>query len=239
MRTEIALLAQAENPSTLKDFDEILYRHIGSGMANLARTLWAGLTGGRCKNGFSQQKHLRYYYRQYARMSSALACVSDITLLILGGDLKRQEFLSARLGDVLSYLYLASAVLKYDADQNHPADSRCYVEWSLQYGLAKIQQAFDEFFDNFPQRGVGKCLRLIVFPWGRAYRFPLDALSRQVAVSLLQPSLLRDGLSSGCYVNTQPSDISGRLEYALRLQTQILPLEKKLKKAQKFRDISL
>jgi acyl-CoA dehydrogenase len=42
-------------------------------------------------------------------------------LVTLGGALKRKERLSARLGDALSQLYLASAVLKHFQDQGSPA----------------------------------------------------------------------------------------------------------------------
>lgn len=44
-------------------------------------------------------------------------------MAVLGGSLKRRERISARLGDVLSQLYLASAVLKrYDDEGRQEAD---------------------------------------------------------------------------------------------------------------------
>src|SRR3546814_12067687 len=53
------------------------------------------------------------YFRKLERMSSALAFTSDLTMGVVGGKLKFMERLSARLGDVLSQLYIASAVLKF------------------------------------------------------------------------------------------------------------------------------
>jgi acyl-CoA dehydrogenase len=41
-------------------------------------------------------------------------------MMLLGGELKRRERLSARLGDVLSNLYLASAALKRYHDLDSP-----------------------------------------------------------------------------------------------------------------------
>ena len=45
------------------------------------------------------------YYKHLSRMSRALAVAADFAMLSLGGELKRREMVSARLGDVLSHLY--------------------------------------------------------------------------------------------------------------------------------------
>jgi acyl-CoA dehydrogenase len=59
------------------------------------------------------------------RLSANLALLSDVSMAVLGGSLKRRERISARLGDVLSQLYLASAVLKrYDDEGRNEADLR-------------------------------------------------------------------------------------------------------------------
>src|SRR5205807_1890509 len=59
----------------------------------------------------------RRYYQHLTRISAALAYVADVSMLVLGGSLKRRERISARLGDVLSMLYLASAALKRFEDE--------------------------------------------------------------------------------------------------------------------------
>ena len=105
-------------------------------------------------------------------MSIALACISDFALLLFGGRLKRREQLSARLGDVLSYLYLASAVLKYYKDEGNQKVNLPYVKWALQFCLFQIQNAFLGFFHNLRNPVIKLCLRCLVFPFGGRYQRP-------------------------------------------------------------------
>lgn len=136
------LAAQMEDTEEgVKRFDSLLFRHIGYGVSNFARTFALGLSASKFANkpvGGQTGK----YYQHLTRMSSALALTSDIAMGILGGDLKRKERLSARLADVLSHLYMCSAVLKYYQDNDRPLADLPYVKWNMEYGLHKIQEAF-------------------------------------------------------------------------------------------------
>ena len=88
------------------------------------------------------------YYRYLGRFSRALAFCADIAMLRFGGDLKRREMLSARLGDVLSHLYLASAVLKRYQDEGHQHADLPFVQYSVERSLYLCAKAFDEFIYN-------------------------------------------------------------------------------------------
>lgn len=174
-------------------------------------------------------KHIKYtiknlfrlfYSSKLNRMSAALAVCTDISLLMLGGDLKRKENLSARLGDVLSYLYLASSVIKYHADHGKPEDENIYIAWCLDYLLYQMQLSLSEFCYNFPNRIIGKILNFLIFPLGGNYKLPSDKLNHAIAKTLLSPSALRDKLSNSCYSNKDKDDITGRLENALELKTK-------------------
>jgi acyl-CoA dehydrogenase len=148
-----------------------------------------------------------------------LAFCTDISLLVLGGELKRKENLSARLGDVLSYLFLASSVKKYHHDHGYPVEENHYVQWCLEYCLYHSQTALSEFCDNFPHYFIGKILKFLIFPLGKTYKLPSDKLNYYIAKTLLSPSKLRDKLSICCYINKNPEDIIGRLENAFEDKT--------------------
>ena len=144
----------ARNPDSqqgLKEFDSLIFRHIGYGISNFVRTLSLSLTGGAITRRPVGDVTGRYY-QQLTRMSSSLALVSDISMMLLGGALKRKERLSARLGDVLSQLYLGSAVLKYYEDNGRPEEDLPYVHWNLQLAMLNAQVALQGFFDNLPHR---------------------------------------------------------------------------------------
>lgn len=210
---EMEAAGDADPKRALHKFDSALKSHIAYTISNLVRTISFGLTNA-C---FAQPPHraqFKSYYKQLTRMSSALALTSDFAMLVLGGTLKRKERLSARLGDVLSYLYFASSLLKYHADENHPVEDTAYMQWGLQYCLWQMQTAFDDFFDNFAPRGLAKILRWCIFPYGRSYRRPSDRLEQQIVEVMLKPSSLRSRLTDKVYRPKDANDCVGRLDDA-------------------------
>lgn len=213
-------------------FDKVIKHYIGYTIRNFTRVLGTALTGGR----FIQIKNAdstRYYYQQVTRMSYALALIADLSMALLGGSLKRRERLSARLGDVLSHLYMASAVLKYYEESDSKKDEEIYMKWSLSLCLYRIQEAFDGLFMNFPVKPLGRVFKKLVFPFGLPYQMPSDALCQAISKSMLKPSSLRDKITKHCFVGEDKNDQTGRMEYALSLSVKSMPPTKKLMEAVK------
>jgi acyl-CoA dehydrogenase len=213
----------------VRDFDDALFAHIGFFFSNAARALALGLSGARFI-GAPAGGSVGWYFRQLTRMSSCLALSADVAMALLGARLKRMERLSARLGDVLSHLYLASAALKRFHDQGQPQADRPLLHWACRDALYRIQTAFDELFRNLPGRWVGRLLRIIVFPLGMPYDAPNDANDRRVARLLLIPSVARDRLTEGIFIGG-PEEPAGRVEHALRKATAAEAATRKLQRA--------
>ncbi len=233
------LLSEMEFAHTGKvgEFDKMLMAHLGYTFSNFSRTLLLGLT----KSIFlrsSEPKSVSRFYRRLTRMSAALAFTSDVAILFFGGQLKRKERISARLGDVLSYLYMASCVLKRFKDHNHPEEELAYVRWSCRYSLFQIQTAFIDVIDNFPNRFVRIMLSVIIFPLGRCAKKPTDHLEHQMLKSMLAPTKLRDTLTKDIYVGSTASDPSGKVELAFEMLMGMEALEKKFSSAVKSGEIS-
>lgn len=211
--TEMRAVADEDRQRGLRDFDAALFSHIGFAVSNVARNLILGLTGARWVRT-PDTGIVAHYYRQLTRTSASLALTADVVMVTLGGRLKRLERLSARLGDVLSYLYLASAALKRFEDQGRKEADRPLLHWSCRDSLYRSQIAFDELFKNLPNRWVAIVLRMLVFPLGMRYESPNDANDRRVARLLMRPSAARDRLTKGVYVGTADDPV-GRVEHAL------------------------
>lgn len=226
---EIELISSPDTKA--KDLDPVLMSHIGFYISNFLRTFAYGLTGGKLIFASVKNSRIKKYQRQLTRMSAALALLADTSLILLGGSLKRKERLSARLGDILSQLYLASTVLKYYHDHNQPASDVDYVCWSLQECLYKIQVACDELLNNFPYSGLGKFLRWMIFPFGTAYKRPKDKLHNRIVETMLAPSELRDRITRYCFLSKQRDELTHRLDKALSQIDNIDPLQKKVHKA--------
>ena len=213
-------------------FDVLLYQHIGHALGNAAGSLLLGLTGGALAHT-PGNADTRGYYRQLSRLSAAFGTLTDVSMLMLGGELKRRERLSARLGDVLSFIYLASATLKHFHDQGHPAEQLPLLRWGIEDLLAKTEQAMHEILLNFPSRCMGIALRVLIFPLGRRLTPPSDLTGSQVARLLMTPGRVRDQLLEGCFVSQDPEDVTGLLNDTLNKVVLADPVEQRLTKAQR------
>ncbi len=226
---EVELISAAQ--PDIAALDQTLMAHIGFFISNLAKNFVYSFTGGVFISTPIKNKRVRKYVKQLTRMSSALALLADTSLIVLGGSLKRRERLSARLGDILSQLYLGSATLKYYYDNNQAETDVDYVCWALQSCLYNIQIACDNFLENFPSKIDSLLLKFIIFPFGPAYYPPKDKLDHKIVTAMLSPSEFRDRLTKYCYVSKKPDDLSYRLDAALVQVDKIDPVWKKLHKA--------
>jgi len=233
---EMQAVADDDHKRALINFDKALFGHIGFAISNAMRSLFLAMTGGYFVR-VPVSGRIRRYYQLLTRMSSSFAFVSDVCMLVFGGALKRKERISGRLGDILSYLYLASATLKRYEDQGRPEDDLPLMRWVCHYCLHNIERSFSHIMTNFPVRPVAWFMRMIVFPIGRHFHEPTDRLGNEIASMLLQPSAARDRLTRGVYFSEDPDDPMGRIEYALPRVIAAEPVERKLRQAERRGDI--
>ncbi len=212
----------------LEAFDRALFGHIGFTISNSVRSLIMALTHARFTRSPVRGPTARYY-QHIVRFSASFAFTVDVAMLTLGGYLKKKENLSARLGDVLSAMYLASMVLKHHQNQGGPAEDLPIVEWACRNLLYHAQEQLHGFLRNFPNRPLAVLMRAVVFPRGRHYSAPPDRLGRQVAERFTQPSATRERLGQHIYTTIDPGNPLGLLEEALRLAVQMEPLEKRIR----------
>ncbi|MEZ8793606.1 acyl-CoA dehydrogenase FadE [Vibrio splendidus] len=220
--------AYSESSDALDKFDSALAGHVSFTMSNLVRSLWFGLTDGRGSDAPTPSnktdKQTQRYYQQLNRYSANLALLSDISMAVLGGSLKRRERLSARLGDILSQLYLGSATLKRFESEGSHAEDLPLVHWGMQDSLRQTEVAIDEFLANFPNPVIGRLLRVVLMPFGRIRRAPNDKLDSQVAHILQTPSETRSRIGRGQYLEATEYNPVGKIEKALEVILQAEPL---------------
>jgi len=228
---EMQATQEADEHTAITRFDELLFEHVGFALGNAAGSLLLGLTAGRLLKTPGTNE-TRRYYQQMSRLAACFATLTDVTMLMLGGELKRRERLSARLGDILSNLYLASATLKHFEDQGHPDEDLPFVAWGVETLLAETEQAIHEILLNFPDQRLAPLLRVLMFPLGRRLKPPHDVTGAEVARRLMTPGAARDRLLDGCYRSNDADDVTGLLNSALEKVIIAEPLELRLSKAQ-------
>lgn len=216
-------------------FDKALAGHVAYTLSNGARTFLHGLTGGTLASApGSVAPETQRYYSQLTRFSAAFALLADISLLTLGGALKRKERISARLGDILSMLYLCSAALKRFEDDGRPIADLPLLHWSVQDALYRMQLAFEGLLNNFPGKAAtASFLRFMVFPLGTAFSPPSDKVSHEVAKLMLSAGEARDRLTEGIFIPDSADEPLNVLEQALQCAEVCDAVEAKLRAAVK------
>ena len=214
----------------LRDFDHHLFGHIGYGISNAARSLVLALTNGRAASAPVVGPTARFF-QHVNRYSASFALTADVAMLLLGGTLKRKEALSARLGDVFSSLYLASMVLKHYDNEGQPPADLPLVEWTCRTLLYQAQEQLHGFLRNFPNRIAAGILRILIFPRGRMYSAPSDALGREIVALITRPAETRNRLCAGIYSPNEPGSPLGQLQAALETAMRLAPLETKVRDA--------
>jgi len=209
-------------------FDAALFAHMGFALSNAVRSFIMALTLARFHR-VPDRGPTRRYFQHIVRFSASFAFAVDIAMLTLGGYLKKKENLSARLGDVLSSMYLASMVLKHYNDEGQPVEDLPIVEWACRHLLYHAQEQLHGFLRNFPNRFLAALMRLLIFPRGLTYFAPADRLGRRVAELVTHATQSRERLCRFAYTSVVPGNALGQLAEALALAATAEPIEQRIR----------
>ncbi len=208
-----------------EEFRKLIWGHIGYFMQNMAKAICSAWTFGLfiCV----PKNSLKCDYKRLARLSHAFAWLADLSLIYLGGDLKRKERLSARLADGMSYLYMAMAVLRNVQLNDHP-DEQLHAKWAVRYCFHHAEKSMLALCRNFPSRVLGFLMRLIAFPFGQTMRLPEDKLDQQLARLMTSNNHYRERVKNYVFLSGDPQQPIDRMEHALQLIIKTEPCAKKV-----------
>lgn len=223
------------NPKGVAEFDKALYGIMGYYAQNKVRAIFHAFTCGKLAKGYDSR--FAKYYKQITRVSATFAHISDTALFILGGELKRRERISARLGDVMSHLYMACATLKYFKDNGERKSDEIFVEWTMQYCLNASQTALFEVLDNFPIKAIGKVLKFVSFPYGAVYSKPSDELEQKLAQALIHDCDTRKAFKKLCYIPHDETVPAGKMEVAYQAVLASWEVKAKISRAIKAKQL--
>jgi acyl-CoA dehydrogenase len=233
---EMQLAKQPVNDHTVAEFDKTFFAHIGFSIGNAVRSFMLGVAGGVLSENPGHQR-LAKHYRDVDRLSASFALVADVSMLSLQSSLKFKEMLSARLGDLLSYLYMASMVLKHYESEGCPEDEYPLVEWSMAHLTHSYQVALDEILQNYPNRLVALKLRWLVFPLGKSFKAPHDSLDTKLANLFTQNTDLRKRYLANVFAENIDVNPAGQANHVFLENDRLQPIFKKIFAAIKAKTI--
>jgi alkylation response protein AidB-like acyl-CoA dehydrogenase len=173
---------------------------------------------------------VRKYEKRLNALSAKLAPLADFSLLVLGGDLKKAELLSARLGDVISYVYAAMAAVRfYEQRVQDRQQAQPYFEYAIEWSLQQGEQAVVDFVNNFPNMPTKLLMRVLTNTYTSSVRGISDDLKRELSEASMQDSSIKAQLTHA--VKVIPGDGHDINEQAFKAKHAAMPLLKKVQKA--------
>lgn len=229
---ELQLLQADNKEDALTTFNEMLYQHLGYTFNRTARSFLYGFTGGSSDASQHADDFTRPYFKVINRLSANFALIADMCLGLLAGDIKRKEMLSGRLADIHAHLFIATAILKFYSKGKKTEAEQAHAQLALDKALFNAQEAFYGLFDNFPMGVAAGLVKFICFPFGRPVKKPSDQLKLKVGDYFMEENAFRDQLKQHVFYNTDPEDVTGRMESTFLMLLEIEELWNKFKKAE-------
>ncbi|MDO6747615.1 acyl-CoA dehydrogenase [Gilvimarinus sp. 1_MG-2023] len=215
---EVQTLQAEDKEAALAEFDTLFIKHLGHVFSNITRLKLYSLTRAKFSSTpVNADDFSKPWYQKINHLSAALAVASDVALGVLGGDIKRRELLSARLGDVHSQLFIACSLLKFHSVHPRTADEDAHAEYALTLALHKAQQALLDFYQNFPQRFLAWAFKTATFLTGAPYLAPSDSDVRRLGNLIMEDNTVRQRLAQYVYVSQDVEDAVGRVETTYQL----------------------
>ncbi|MGD8175243.1 acyl-CoA dehydrogenase [Marinimicrobium sp. ARAG 43.8] len=236
---ELQAIQDDDSKRGLKAFDKLFIRHLGHLLCNVMRAKLFGVT----RAAFSgvpenADSFSRRWYQRINLLSAGLAVTSDLALGILGGDLKRRELLSARLGDVHSQLFIACSILKFHSAHPRTDEEDAHADYALRHALYTAQEALYDFYRNFPAGALACLVKWMVFPWGRIVQKPDDKATRTLGALIMEDNPVRKAFRPYVYENDNAEDAIGRVETTYQMLLSLEPVWSTFVRAQAKGELS-
>lgn len=220
----------------LNNFDNSISNHTSMFMSNLSKSVLAGIAEPLFADGLSGSPASNHY-RKLSHLSASFGLIADVMMLRFGGDLKRLEYYSCLLGDLLSYLYMGSAVLKFYQSRGETHEDKPLLDWSMHECYRGFHIAMTDILDNRPLGSLTGLVKRAIYPLGVPAHSRNRDIERAAAKVITGNSHLRNSLISGIFVPTDESDPIARMEMTFHTVLRAQEVEKKFKVA--VRDLKL
>lgn len=197
----------------LAEFDSAISSHTKTLLVNFVLSFFHNITLGKFVSNNRINGELRNWYKNLSHASRNFAFIADILIITYRGSLKKRQYMSGRLSDALSELFLLSSVLKRYEDDGSIDEDRPVLELCMQNGLYRFQSTLNKIIGNQPNIILRVFLKIVILPYGITYKPASDKLMSSVASIVTKPSGTRDRLTRHLYIPSSIDEPLGLLEH--------------------------
>ncbi|MCU7555598.1 acyl-CoA dehydrogenase [Alteromonas sp. ASW11-19] len=192
---EMVDLIHSDESSADKEFNKVLKKTIGFSVKNAFRSLGQSYLPF-MRDAGSSLPEVKKYEKRMNSMAAKLAPLADLSLAVLGGDLKKAELLSARLGDIMSYLYGAMAAIRFYEQRIEDRQLALpYFEYAMQWSLQQAEKALVDFVNNFPNAPTRALMRVLTNTYSNSTPAISDDLVRELSMAAMQDNSVKAQLT--------------------------------------------
>jgi acyl-CoA dehydrogenase len=223
----------------LKSFDEAFWGHVGHVVRNMFRSIGLSLTRGLLAPSPVGGSTSRYY-RKLAWASASFAIMADIAMGSLGGSLKMREKITGRFADILSWMYMGTAVLRRFEAEGRRKEDLPFVHFAMNQALWEIQKAFDGLFANMKVPGLSWFFRGPLRMWSNLNAMAgesNDQHTHKIASVILSDSDVRIRHTEGIFMPKNTTEQLGLLEATFKVVKRAEAAEAKIRKAVKAKTL--
>ncbi|MDZ4662382.1 MAG: acyl-CoA dehydrogenase [Pseudomonadota bacterium] len=216
-------------------FDKALWGHVGHVIRNAFRCIMLSWSRGWLAPSLGAGR-VGKYYRRLSWCSASFALLADIAMGSLGGSLKVREKITGRFADILSWMYIATAILRRFKAEGSRKEDLPFVHFTMNHSLYEIQKAFNGIFNNLKVPGLDWIFRGIIRPWSDLNSVAgetFDAHTHKIATLILADTEQRARISEGIYIPKDLNQQMARLEHAFRIVKRSESIEEKVRSAVK------
>jgi acyl-CoA dehydrogenase len=229
-------MVEAIEKNDPKAFRNTLFGWVGHVVAGFARVALHSATRGLFIGVPDVAPQTRSYYKRLGWAAARFGLLTDLGLLLIGGNLKKEGRLNGRYADAFAWITLGTAALRrFEAEGRRPEDLPL-VKAACEHALAETQKAYEGIYGNFKFPLVGFLMRTIGLFSLRINPLSLGPTDRESHESAKTVQTLNDQfkrLSEGVYIPGENKPALGRLMKAFRLKTEAAAIADKVSAAQK------
>ena len=229
-------MVEAVEKDDPRAFRNTLFGWIGHVMAGFLRTGVHSITRGHLISVPKVAPQTKTYYRRLGWAAARFGLLTDLGLLLVGGNLKKEGRLNGRYADAFSWISLGCAALRrFEAEGRRPEDLPL-VQASVEFALNEVQKAFEGIYTNSRMPVVGFFMRTLGLFGLRINPLSLGTSDRHSHLSARTIQSFNDQfkrLADGVHIPAEDKPALGRLIKAFRLKTEAADLIDKVTAAQK------